>query len=380
MKIAYVYDAVFPYRIGGAEKRIFEIAKRLAERGHEIHIYGLKMWDGDSSFRKNGIIYHGLGRNMPFYIHGRRSITEAMYFGWHVFSPLFKEHFDIIDCQNFPYFGCFSSALVSRMKRTPLVVTWHEVWGSYWYDYLGRLGFFGKLIEKMASRLSVHIVAVSGTTKNKLSLTISPEKITVIGNGIDLQKINSIQASNQISDIFFSGRLVKEKKADILIKALKVIRKTFPDIMVVIVGDGPEKDNLQKLAQQYEVDNNIIFLGFVRSNDELLGLMKSSKIFASPSIREGFGMAAIEALACGLPVVTSDAPGNAVKDLINEKNGRISLNNPESFAEAVLECLAKKDQMTGTCKESASQYGWHKSVDEIEEYYWGVLGAPHKNY
>ena len=188
-------------------------------------------------------------------------------------------------------------------KKDPLVVTWHEVWGDYWYDYLGGLGFFGKIMEKMALRLSEHVIAVSDMTKHNLSSVISPEKIMVIYNGIDLQKINSIQASNQISDIFFSGRLVKEKKADILIKAVKIIRKTYPDIMVVIVGDGPEKDNLQKLAQEHEVDENIRFLGFVHLSDELLGLMKSSKIFASPSIREGFGIAAIEALACGLPVV-----------------------------------------------------------------------------
>ena len=67
MKIAYVYDAVYPYQIGGVEKRIFELSKRLAARGHEIHLYGLKTWDGDSTFFRDGVRYHGVGETRSFY-------------------------------------------------------------------------------------------------------------------------------------------------------------------------------------------------------------------------------------------------------------------------------------------------------------------------
>jgi L-malate glycosyltransferase len=372
MKIAYVYDAVYPYQIGGVEKRIFELGRRLAARGHDVHVYGLKTWNGDSSFRKDGIRYHGVGHPLPFYVNGRRSVSEAVHFGLAALPPLLREHFDIIDCQNFPYSGCFSSAMASGIHRIPLIVTWHEVWGDYWYDYLGRLGFFGKLTEKMTLRLSEHVIAVSRMTKNNLSFRISPEKIAVISNGIDLQKINAIPASDQISDIFFTGRLVKEKKADILIKAVKIIKKTFPDIRVVIAGDGPEKDHLRRLAQQHEVDTNIRFLGFVRSNEELLGLMKASKIFTSPSIREGFGMAALEAQACGLPVVTSNSSENAVKDLVDYNTGIISDLIPEEFAESILECLQRKAMMTGDCEKVVLPYDWDTIVPEIEEYYEGV--------
>ena len=102
---------------------------------------------------------------MPFYIKGGGQSAEAVFFGWRALNPLLHERFDIIDCQNFPYFNCFSMAFVSWIRGSPLVVTWHEVWGDYWYDYLGIFGFFGKLIEKMASKLSTHVVAVSELTK-----------------------------------------------------------------------------------------------------------------------------------------------------------------------------------------------------------------------
>ena len=55
-----------------------------------------------------------------------------------------KERFDIIDCQQFPYFSCFSAKFLSTLKKIPLMITWHEVWGDYWYEYLGWKGFVGK--------------------------------------------------------------------------------------------------------------------------------------------------------------------------------------------------------------------------------------------
>jgi L-malate glycosyltransferase len=376
MRIAYIYDAVFPYRIGGVEKRIFELSRRLAERGHEIHVYGLKAWDGNSSFRRDGVTYHGIGKSRSFYTRGRRSIGEAVYFGWNILNPLVQERFDIIDCQNFPYFSCFSSTIASRIKHSPLVITWHEVWGDYWYDYLGRSGFFGKIIEKMASHISENVVAVSNMTKNDLNSIAKHLNVKVIPNGIDIQNINSVKASDAIADIIFSGRLVKEKKVDLLVRAIAIIREEFPDIRVVIAGDGPEKDGLQKLTKQCDVEKNIRFVGFTRGNEELIASMKSSKIYASPSMREGFGMAAMEALACGLPVVTGNARKNAVKELISATTGIVCAVNPEAFAEALIEALERRNLMTMDCKNIAQQYDWERIVVEIENYYENIRYEP----
>ena len=138
----------------------------------------------------------------------------------------------------------------------------------------------------------------------------------------------------------------------------------------------PEKGVLLKLVQQCDIDNNIRFLGVVPDSDELISLMKSSKVFASPSIREGFGMAAAEALACGLPVVTCNAPENAVKDLIDDKTGIISNGTAEAFADSILEALRRRDLMTWDCKNSARRYDWEKIVQEIEEYYGRVVLYP----
>ena len=102
--------------------------------------------------------------------------------------------------------------------------------------------------------------------------------------------------------------------------------------------------------------------------------MKASKVFVSPSVREGFGMAALEAMACGLPVVTINAPKNAVKELVTVKTGIICDPSPESFAEAVLSCLNSKDSMMEECKKRSLSYDWEKIVSDVEGYYSGVIG------
>jgi L-malate glycosyltransferase len=374
MKIAFVYDAVYPFRIGGVEKRIYELSRRLTARGHEIHVFGLKEWVGEATFTKDGIHFHGLGRSKPFYTHGRRSVGEACYFGFKVLSPLLKEHFDIIDCQNFPYFSCFSAAFVAKVRNNLCVVTWHEVWKDYWNEYLGISGIFGMFVEFLTSRLSSNIVAVSNLTKRDLISITHCAKITVIPNGIDFKHISAIQPSEISSDIIFSGRLIKEKNVDLLIKALALIRNEIPGIRCIIAGDGPEKGLLQNIAKKFNLERNIKFIGFLENHDELIAILKSSQVCASPSIREGFGIAALEAMACGLPIVTVDAPKNAVTELVNEKTGLICDPTPESLADAITLCLKRKDSMLEECKMRSALYDWEKIVLQLESYYSDVIG------
>ncbi|NOZ70166.1 MAG: glycosyltransferase, partial [Deferribacteres bacterium] len=181
MKIAFVYDAIYPFVKGGAEKRIWEISKRLAYRGHEVHIFGLKWWEGDATLVKEGVHLHGVGKAQLYTKDGRRSIYEALYFSYKVLPPLLKQNFDVIDCSEFPYFSCYSAKIASWKNKIPLIITWHEVWGDYWYNYLGWRGFFGKIIEKSVIKLPDKIFAVSSQTKKDLTKAgAEPSKVEVV--------------------------------------------------------------------------------------------------------------------------------------------------------------------------------------------------------
>ncbi|MEI8331862.1 MAG: glycosyltransferase [Methanomicrobiales archaeon] len=96
-------------------------------------------------------------------------------------------------------------------KKTLLVITWHEVWGDYCFTYLGFAGVFGKFIEWLASRLTSAMVAVSATTANDLMTLNCQKNVRIIQNGVDLKRIDTILPHQEVSDIIFAGRLIREK-------------------------------------------------------------------------------------------------------------------------------------------------------------------------
>ena len=155
-----------PWVKGGAEKRIYELSQRMAARGHTVHCYGMKWWQGENEILRDGVHLHGICQPMPLYSGGRRSMKEAAYFAGKVLSA--RVDCDIVDCQNFPYLSCFSAKLLTTLKRRNLFITWHEVWGDYWYEYLGKKGFLGEYIEKAAARLTEKNIAVSERTRQEL--------------------------------------------------------------------------------------------------------------------------------------------------------------------------------------------------------------------
>jgi glycosyltransferase involved in cell wall biosynthesis len=372
MKIAYIYDAVYPWIKGGAEKRIYEIGRRLADKGHEVHWYGIGWWFGDcnsKTIEHDEIILHGVCKPMELYVDGRRSIKEAIYFARKLLPKLIKEKFDVIDCQEFPYFPCFSAKVHSLFRRIPLVITWHEIWDKYWFEYLGKKGLFGWIAERITAKLTNKNVAVSERTKKDLE-SLGVKNVEVIHNGIDFKKIESVKPSEEESDIVFAGRLIKDKNVDVLIKAISLIKRDIPDIKCIIIGDGPEKKKLMNLANELKVENNVKFVGFLENHDDVVAYMKSSKVFVLPSTREGFGIVALEANACGLPVVTVNHRMNAACDFINNgENGYICELSAEDIAKKVLIGLEMGNIMKRKCIENAIKYDWSNMVDLTESFY-----------
>jgi glycosyltransferase involved in cell wall biosynthesis len=372
MKIAYVYDAVYPWIKGGAEKRIYEISKRLVERGHEVHLFGIKWWEGERDIAVDRVYLHGIGKWDNLYVEGRRSIKEGLYFGFKTLTGL-KGDFNVIDCQEFPYFSCFSAKMISWLKKSKLVITWHEVWGDYWFEYLGKKGIFGRSVEKLTTKLTEGNVAVSERTKEDLERIGVKGDVQVIPNGIDFGEIEKIRASEEESDIIFAGRLIKEKNVDLLIKAAELVKKEILDVKCMIIGDGPEKRELEKLATDLEMDNNIKFTGFLKNHDDVISYMKSSKVFVLPSTREGFGIVALEANACGLPVVTVNHERNAACDFINDGNGCICELSEGDIAKKILVAIDKKEDMGRKCIEFSRKYDWNRMADLTESTYEELL-------
>jgi len=417
MKIAIIYDVIYPYVKGGVEKRVWELAVRLSRRGHDVHLYGMKFWDGSDIIDREGVTLHGVCTARNLYSHGRRTIREAISFGIALFFRLGKEHYDIIDCQQFPYFSCIAAicsiafknahervrvrtqrhekreafitgapdepttvqryghengAAVS-IRKTPLVITWHEVWGDYWYTYLGIAGCFGKFIEWWVSRLTPEMVAVSATTAKNLMNLNSHTNVRIIPNGVDLKRMNAILPHDETCDIIFVGRLIKEKNVDMLVRAMGIFSHENKNYQLLIIGEGPERETIVRLICELSLKPHVRMIGFLDDHDEIIAHMKSAKICVLPSTREGFGIAALEALACGLPVVTVDHPANAIWDLITEKTGFTCSLSATVLADKIRAALEHHAEMKAACIAAAASLDWACIAADVEEYYLSVI-------
>lgn len=372
MKIALVYDAIYPYIKGGGEKRFYEIGKRLAKKGHQVHLYGMKLWEGANVIKQNKMYLHGICKAKKLYTkEGRRSILQAIYFGFHSMK-LIKEDFDVIDCCGFPYFSLFACKLISIIKRKPLYATWLEVWGkNYWYEYIGWKGYLGYIIEKLAVLMPDKIISISEHTTHKLKNELNSKKLTyTVPNGIEFDLITKIIPAKEKSDVIFAGRLISHKNIDILIKSIKLIKEKNPEIKSLIIGDGPEKKKLEELTRKLNLEKNIKFLGILENHDDVYALMKSSKVFILPSTREGFGIVVIEANTCGIPVITIDQKDNAAKDLVKEgKNGFVCRLDEKEIAKNIMKAIKNRNRMKQACTNSAKPYDWDNLMKKLEEVY-----------
>lgn len=372
MKIAFISDSVYPYNVGGKEKRLFDISTKLAEKGHEVHIYTMKLWKGKSVIKENNVYLHGICKKYPLYEGDRRSIKQALAFGLSCFK-LINEDFDVIDADHMVYFHLFPIKLICLLKGKKMITTWNEVWGKeYWLSYMGEKGIFGHYMEMLASKLPDKIISISKHTTKRLIdiLKVDKNKIFTSDNGVDVNSIKKVKKSNELFDVIYAGRFLGHKHIDKLILAIKKAKVVNPKIKCLILGNGPEKESLVSLVKENNLEKNIEFRDFIKPINKLYSLMKSSKVFVLPSTREGFGIVVIEANACGTPVVTINHPENASKDLIdNPHNGFLCSLDEKEISNKILQAMSKRDEMSPYCLKSSETFSWDNIIPKLENVY-----------
>jgi glycosyltransferase involved in cell wall biosynthesis len=364
-KIAFVSDAIYPYHMGGKEKRLNEITTRLAADGHDVHVYTMKWWSGKRHIVRDGVHLHAISRLYPLYKNDRRSTKQAVMFGFAVYKMLFRR-FDVIDVDSMPFFPVYSARVICNLKRKKLTATWHEVTGlSAWRAYTGPIsGLIAYMIERRAAKLPDRIITNSEHTSARLKVKKGATVITV-PLGIDLDYIYSSPVSAVHSDIFYAGRLIPHKNVDVLIRAIKIVKPAFPNVRCLIVGSGPEKDNLQKLITELDLKQNVKIVGFKEKASDMFGLMKASKMFVLPSTREGFSLSAIEANAAGLPVITVNHPDNNARNLVtNGVNGFVTDLTPGDLAVAIMKILIGETRLDPTV--DTDRYDWARVTTKIK--------------
>lgn len=379
MKIAFTYDAVYPYEKGGAQKRIWELARRLSD-DHDVHLYGMHYWDGPAVIEREGVTLHGVCEPRDLYADGRRSIPQAIYFAANVTLPLLREDFDLIDCQEFPYFPCFSAKAHALLRDSTLVITWYEVWDDYWYEYLGRKGIFGKVIEQTTLGLADTVIPISEYIASDVRDLGRTHGLEVVENGVDFDGLQEIPETDADWDVIYVGRLSEHKNVDLLLEAVDIVSKRLEaEITCGIIGDGPERENLERFAEDIGIIGNVEFLGFLEADEAVVGNVKAASVFVLPSIREGFPNTILEANACGVPSIVVDHEENGSTAVVEDGvTGFITDVSAEAIADRLGECLTDEvllEELSAQAREFGRAHDWDVIVENLEEVYSSAIRA-----
>jgi glycosyltransferase involved in cell wall biosynthesis len=220
-------------------------------------------------------------------------------------------------------------------------------------------GWKPKIFIRLASHLCDMFFCNSRSVEESWfgnSQVIDPEKIdskrkhTTIYNGVDIERIGRIGKEvdrEKIKDLLgirdkkvigVVGRLREEKGQATLLESVKTVIQELPDAVLVVIGDGPDRQYLEGMAKKLGIDSRVKWLG-QKDHDEVLRLYSIMDMVVVPSLFEGFGLTAAEAMASGKPVVASDVDG--LSELIRSGfNGLlVPQGNSQALAKAILELL-----------------------------------------
>jgi len=318
-----------------------------------------------------------ISRSFTYITASPLSIFPRLWFQITAFFKALSIQADIIEGSNFIcYLPAFFAA---KLKGIPAVAWYPDVYLDSWVKNVGILpGIFGSLLEKISLSLPWdQIIAMSNSTKQKLiSAGVDPQRITIVYGGVEAQKIKSLKVKKRKTlTICTAVRLVSYKRINDLIIAVAKINKQNFKLNLIIIGEGSEKQNLIKLAQKLDIGKKVNITGNL-PHAKTMKIIKSCHLFSLPSIVEGFGLVTIEAMAAGVPFVSSNI--SPTKEITQNGKGGLLFTpkNPIDLAKKTTLLLKNKKLYLKKRKEGlilATRYKWQKIAKETEAVYQKAL-------
>jgi glycosyltransferase involved in cell wall biosynthesis len=341
MRICIVYDCLFPWTVGGAERWYRNLAERLAAHGHEVTYLTLRQWEAGDEPDVPGVSVRAVGPRLTLYGRdGRRRVLPPLLFGagvaWHLLRR--GRRYDVVHTASFPYFSLLAAGLLRPLGRYGLVVDWHEVWSRrYWREYLGRVGgAIGHAVQRACVRLPQRAFCFSRLHRDRLveeGLRGTPR----ILEGEYAGDLTPPEPNAAEPVVVFAGRLIPEKRAPAVVPAVGRARAVLPALRGTVFGDGPERADVLAAIAREGLDGVVQAPGFVGAA-EVEDALRTALCMVLPSRREGYGLIVVEAAARGTPSIVVAGEDNAAVELVEEGvNGTIAASaSPEDLAAAIV--------------------------------------------
>jgi len=363
---------------------VYKQAKGLAERGHKIFVVA-----GDTESRVEGglVVYARPGPiksallalkvmfNIPkesFWLLkniGLRGTVGRLSLVQITCNLLEREKIDVID-GHWGDYGAVIAYLASKICGRKYIATCHgsEV-ACGEHDVPGVLPKGRRDVVNSALENADRIVVESQSIGDDVKKYCSKNPI-IVHYGIDLQLFKpSDKKIFERKTVISVGSLTERKGHEYLLKAIKKVLEKNKNVDFLIVGKGSDEANLKKLTAKLNISNNVIFKDFI-PNDELSRYYSSSEFFVLATLHEGFGNVFIEAMACGIPIVSTNIA--AVPEAVDGGGILVETRNPDQLAEAMLKLLNDEDlrqELSKKALEHARKFSIENRINKIEEIY-----------
>lgn len=326
-KILLVSDTIYPDSMGGSHRHVYELAKNLIKKGYRVWIItsnknGLQK----SSEIIDGIEIHRYFRNSDSKLKGFVDFIIGPYKTYKSLKKL-GEKFDVIH----GHWPLCSLLIFFKEKKSKKIYTFHgPVFEEYSYELKDIKKFTKKLflflvkaIESKTLANADKVITASNYMKNKIEKYYRPNlfKVNIIPVGTDTEKFKPKYYNKKIAReeiklkrdkiyLLTIRRLQKRMGVDNLIRAIKIVCKDFPEVVLLVGGKGQYKEELEVLVNNLGLKENVKFLGFI-PEEKLSLYYEAANLFIMPSIDlEGFGLSTTEALSNGTKVVVTPVGGN----------------------------------------------------------------------
>jgi L-malate glycosyltransferase len=276
----------------------------------------------------------------------------------------------------------FPAMIAAKLLGKPCFITMHG--GDVYYNkeegYTFPKLWYIKPVLKFTLHHATKLTAITNDCRiHALNAGAYEKDVTIITNGADIRRFSRKNSSGGETIrkkyglkgkkiIFTCRQLIPRKGIRYLIMAMPYIIKKHPKVKLLIAGDGMEREYLEKLIDKLKIKDYVSLLGWIK-NDELPAYYNVSDIAVMPSLEEGFGIPAAEAMACELPVVSTDA-GGLVEVVENNKTGLIvQKGNEKELAGAIIKfldqpALGKKMGKDGR-KKAETEFSWDKTAEKF---------------
>ena len=382
MKILFISDVYFP-RINGVSTLIETFRHNLRELGHTVHLIAPD-YPGSSSDESD--ITRVPSRQLPFDPEDR-----LMKFGWVMahLEKLRNEHYDIIHIQT-PFVAHYLGVKLSRLLGIPCIETYHTFFEEYLHHYISFVpkAMMGAVARRFSrhqgnslngmvvpSRPMMEVLRNYGVTTHAevIPTGLEPESF-VPGNGDEFRGKYGIAQDRPM--LLFVGRVAHEKNIGFLLQVVDRVRKDIPDVLLLIAGAGPAREGLEHEAEKLGLSGNVMFIGYLDRHTELNSCYHSADIFVFSSRTETQGLVLLEAMAQGVPVVSTAEMGT--RDVLREGEGVwIAEEELEDFSGKVIMMLGHAG-VRASLGEAGREYahGWSagKQAERMLDFYQSVIG------